>query len=105
MTEIAAYASFSPGTELKPYSYKPARLGPQSVEIKVSTCGICYSDVAMLNNDWGISQYPLVPGHEIVGEVQKVGKKVSKLKPGDKVGVGWFCSSCGQCHDCDTKLY
>jgi uncharacterized zinc-type alcohol dehydrogenase-like protein len=70
------------------------------VEVAVKYCGVCHSDLSMLNNDWGMSQYPFVPGHEIVGAVTAVGGHVKHLKVGQMVGVGWFSGSCNTCGHC-----
>jgi uncharacterized zinc-type alcohol dehydrogenase-like protein len=70
------------------------------VEIAVDYCGICHSDLSMLQNHWGMTQFPLVPGHEISGRVVAVGPDAKKVKVGDRVGVGWFSGSCMSCHDC-----
>ena len=70
------------------------------MDIKVLYCGICHSDISMLNNDWGTTQYPLVPGHEIIGEVIRAGSDVKGIKTGDKVGLGWFSQSCMHCPQC-----
>lgn len=67
-------------------------------------CGICHSDLHMIKNEWGISSYPIVPGHEIVGVVTEVGSKVEKFKVGDKVGVGCLVGSCGSCDSCADNL-
>ena len=70
------------------------------VMVRVMYCGICYSDVAMIDNDWGLSAYPLVPGHEVIGEVVKLGNDTERLRVGDIVGVGWYSSSCNTCVEC-----
>jgi uncharacterized zinc-type alcohol dehydrogenase-like protein len=72
------------------------------VALKVLHCGICHSDLHLIDNDWRISEYPLVPGHEILGRVESLGTQVSHLKVGDVVGVGWQCHSCMECHYCHT---
>lgn len=95
-----ALAATSPGAPLAPFEYTPGPLRPDEVEIRVSYCGICHSDLSMLNNDWGISTYPLVPGHEIVGTVTAAGESVRGIKPGDLAGVGWFAGSCLHCPQC-----
>jgi uncharacterized zinc-type alcohol dehydrogenase-like protein len=97
---IKAYAAQAPGTELQPFEYEPGLLRDEEVEVQVEYCGICHSDLSMLKNDWGISQYPLVPGHEVVGVVTTVGPRVTKVKVGQRVGVGWFSHSCMHCHQC-----
>ncbi len=100
MTTIHAYAALQPGTPLQPFTYEPGELQPDQVEIAVSYCGICHSDLSMINNDWGNAIYPLVPGHEIVGEIVAVGDQVHHLIIGQKVGLGWFSGSCMTCLPC-----
>lgn len=97
---INAFAAYQVRESLQPFSYEPREIGDLDVEITVSHCGICHSDIHLINNDWGISQYPLVPGHEIVGTVTAVGKKVTQVSLGDRAGVGWQCGSCFECDDC-----
>ncbi len=75
-------------------------LGPEQVEIAVETCGLCHSDLSMLNNDWGISQYPFVPGHEVIGKVTAVGPQAKNVKVGQTVGLGWYSGSCLTCRQC-----
>lgn len=104
---IHAYAVFEPGGELKPYEYDPGPLGAQQVEIKVEHCGICHSDLSMIDNEWGMSQYPLVPGHEVIGTIGAVGSEVTHLKLGQRVGLGWhsgYCMSCDTCLSGDQNL-
>jgi len=88
---------------LEPFEYVSQALGPLEVSVDISSCGICYSDVAMLDNEWGMSRYPLVPGHEVVGQISEIGDQVDKLAVGDQVGVGWYASSCGSCGYCAQK--
>lgn len=83
-----------------PFRYDPGDLGLEEVEIGVSHCGICHSDVHLISNDWGISQYPLIPGHEVIGTVMEIGKGVRSLSVGQRVGLGWQSNSCGQCEWC-----
>lgn len=97
---IKAYAAAEPGGELKPFEYDPGPLGDHDVEIDVEYCGICHSDLSMLNNEWGITQYPFVPGHEVAGKVAAVGKHVAKFKVGDRVGLGWHAGYCNECQTC-----
>lgn len=104
---IKAYAVFEPGGELQPFEYDPGPLGVDQVEINVEHCGICHSDLSMIDNEWGLSQYPLVPGHEVVGTVGAVGDQVTHLKVGQRVGLGWqsgYCMSCGTCMSGDHNL-
>lgn len=98
-----AYAAHSAKKPLKKFTYEPGQVEPNEVEIRITHCGICHSDVHMIDNDWGMSQYPLVPGHEIVGVVQAVGTDVKNLKVGQRVGVGWQASSCGTCEFCRSS--
>ena len=97
---IKAYAATEPGGELKPFEYDPGPLGDHDVEIDVEYCGICHSDLSMLNNEWGITQFPFVPGHEVAGKVSAVGKHVAKLNIGDRVGLGWHAGYCNECQTC-----
>jgi uncharacterized zinc-type alcohol dehydrogenase-like protein len=100
MALIHGLATHAAGAELLPYKYDPGELDPSHVEIRISHCGICRSDLHLIDNDWGISQYPFIPGHEIVGTVVKVGGDVVGLASGDRVGVGWQADSCGHCEWC-----
>lgn len=98
--QVKAYAVKEPKAKLSPYEYELGEIGPEQVDIKVAYCGICHSDLSMIDNDWGRTEYPLVPGHEIVGEVVAAGEAVKKIKVGDKVGLGWFSASCMSCQQC-----
>jgi len=98
--EIKAYAATKPGGPLEPFGFDPGPLGPEEVEIKVSHCGLCHSDLSMLDNDWGMTQYPFVPGHEAIGTVVALGEDAKGLKVGQRVGVGWTASSCLSCLQC-----
>ena len=94
---VNAYAAREAGAKLEPFEYDPGELGPQQVDIKVISCGICHSDLSMLDNEWDLTTYPFVPGHEIVGTVAALGNQVSQLQVGQTVGVGWFSQSCMTC--------
>lgn len=98
--KVNAFAAFEPKSKLAPFSYELEELGPEQVDIKVSYCGICHSDLSMINNEWRITQYPIVCGHEVVGEVVAAGQAVKNVKVGDKVGLGWFSASCMSCQQC-----
>ena len=100
MTTYNAYAAKSAKGPLEPFSFTPGELGPEEVEIKVDYCGICHSDLSMLDNEWGMSNYPFVPGHEVTGTVSELGDEAKGLKVGQKVGLGWFSHSCLSCHEC-----
>lgn len=104
---IKAYAATEAGGKLAPFEYDPGPLGRDEVEIDVESCGICHSDISMLDNDWGFTQYPFVPGHEVIGTVSKVGDDVQSLAVGQRVGLGWhsgYCQSCQSCHSGDHNL-
>lgn len=98
--KINAFAAMEAGKNLVPYSYEIGTLGAEEVDIKVAYCGICHSDLSMINNEWGMTSYPLVPGHEIIGEVVAAGASVKNIKVGDKVGLGWMSASCMSCDQC-----
>ena len=97
---IKAYAAQQQGGELQPFEYDPGPLGREDVEISVEYCGICHSDLSMLDNEWGLTQYPFVPGHEAVGTIAAVGEGVTTLNIGQRVGLGWFSRSCTTCEWC-----
>lgn len=104
---IKAFAATEAGGELKPFDYDPGPLGKNEVEIEVDFCGICHSDLSMLDNEWGLTRYPFVPGHEVVGVIGKTGAEVHSLKIGDKVGLGWhsgYCMTCPSCLSGDHNL-
>ncbi|WP_142783228.1 NADPH-dependent aldehyde reductase Ahr [Changchengzhania lutea] len=98
--KVNAYAASELGGKLENFQYELPETGNEQVDIKVHYCGVCHSDLSMLNNEWGMTQYPFVPGHEIVGEVSAVGSEVKSLKVGDKVGMGWYSASCMHCNQC-----
>lgn len=100
MSTIHAYAASSAKGPLQPFSFDPGELGPEEIEIKVSHCGVCHSDLSMLDNEWGMSQYPFVPGHEAVGTVVALGSAAKGLAIGQRVGIGWSAHSCLSCHEC-----
>ena len=99
-TKFKAYAATAKGQQLTPFEFDPGPLGTEQVEIKVTHCGICHSDLSMLDNEWGMSAYPFVPGHEVVGTVAAAGAHVKRVKAGDRVGLGWFSGSCLACPQC-----
>lgn len=99
---IKAYAAFEPGGELREFEYDPGPLGPHEVEIDVKYCGICHSDISMIDNAWDNASYPLVPGHEVIGSIAAVGEHVTGLNTGQLVGLGWFAGFCGECTPCKT---
>jgi uncharacterized zinc-type alcohol dehydrogenase-like protein len=104
MPQIQGLAAHAAGAELLPFHYDPGKLGSQEVEIAITHCGVCHSDLHLIANDWGISQYPFIPGHEVIGAVASVGSQVRLLKVGQRVGLGWQSNSCGQCEWCTRGL-
>lgn len=100
MSPINAWAATAAGGACQPYTYDPGPLGADQVEIAVEYCGICHSDLSMLQNDWGITRYPFVPGHEAVGRIVALGDQVAGLALGQRVGIGWTACSCMHCHTC-----
>ena len=97
---INAWASHGPNQPLKPYSYEPGELAADDVEIAVENCGLCHSDVSVMNNEWGISTYPVIPGHEVIGTVVALGAATKGLTLGQRIGVGWGSASCMHCEQC-----
>jgi uncharacterized zinc-type alcohol dehydrogenase-like protein len=104
MAQIQGLAAHAAGAELLSYRYDPGKLGPQEVEIVVTHCGVCHSDLHLISNDWGISQFPFIPGHEIIGTVGAIGSDVRGLSVGQRVGLGWQSNSCGVCEWCTRGL-
>ena len=100
MKTVHGYAAQEASGKLNPFTYELPELGSEEVDIKVHYCGICHSDLSMLGNEWGMTQYPFIPGHEIVGEVIEVGLEVKNLEPGNLVGMGWNSASCMHCDQC-----
>lgn len=103
MANIPAYAAASAKTPLAPFSIERREPGPHDVLIDIQFCGICHSDIHQARDEWGGSIFPMVPGHEIVGKVAKVGNKVMNWKVGDAVGVGCFVDSCRVCEACKAN--
>jgi uncharacterized zinc-type alcohol dehydrogenase-like protein len=97
---IQALATNRIGQALESYEYVPKKLGPMDVEIRITHCGMCHTDLHLINNDFGLSSYPLVPGHEIVGVVTQIGNDVTALGSGQRVGVGWLAGACFTCEQC-----
>ncbi len=97
---IKGYAATAPKKELVEFSYSPGELLPNEVEISITHCGICHSDLHLIDDDWDMSVYPFIPGHEIIGTVSELGSNVKHLKKGDRVGVGWQRSCCMHCREC-----
>jgi len=104
MTTVKSYAAQSAEKPLAPFQLNRREPGADDVEIKILYCGVCHSDIHTARNEWGGTMYPVVPGHEIVGKVTRVGQNVSRFKIGDTVGVGCFVDSCGHCQNCEEHL-
>ncbi len=100
MSEINGLAVHAGRCAVASYKYDPGELKPNEVEVKISHCGVCHSDVHLIDNDWGMSKFPFIPGHEIVGSVVAVGSAVKDRKAGERVGIGWQADSCGICEWC-----
>ena len=100
MKSIKSYAAQSADALLAPHLLDRREPGPEDVEIKILFCGVCHSDIHTVRNEWQGTMYPVVPGHEIVGKVTRVGQNVTRFKIGDTVGVGCFVDSCRRCANC-----
>lgn len=104
---IQGYAALSVGRSLEPFTYEQPELGKHDVRVSVSHCGLCHTDIQAINNYYGITNFPFVPGHEIVGYVSAKGPAVSDLRLGERVGIGWQGRFCGECEWCtrgETQL-
>ena len=99
---VTAYAAPESGRPLERFSYEAGDLSPDEVDIDVLYCGICHSDLSMIDNEWGMTQYPLVAGHEVIGRIAAVGSNVESLEKGMAVGLGWHAGYCGHCPSCKT---
>lgn len=102
MIKAKVFGSHGPTEKLKPFTIDRRDPRPDDIVIAIDYCGICHSDIHSVRGEWGEAAYPHVPGHEIVGRVIQVGKKVKKFKVGDLAGVGCFVDSCGKCSSCKT---
>lgn len=104
MTTANAYAAYKAKENLKPYQVNRREPSPHDVEIEIAFCGVCHSDIHQVRDEWSKGIFPMVPGHEIVGKVSKVGSQVTRYQIGDAVGVGCFVDSCGECGPCKQGL-
>jgi len=100
--KINAYAAKHAKDILKPFSYDSKPLSEFDVLVKITHCGVCHTDLHFLDNDMGITPYPFVPGHEVVGTVEETGKSVKNLKKGQRVGIGWQIGACLECEYCES---
>lgn len=101
---VKGYAVMAASENLIPFDFERRLPKPNDVHIEILYCGVCHSDLHFIRNDWGMSIYPLVPGHEIVGKVLQVGDHVKKFKQGDTVGIGCLVDSCRECGNCKEGL-
>ena len=104
MLPTRGYATKSPTATLEPFNFERREPGPQDVLIEILYCGICHSDIHQARDEWGGSIFPMVPGHEIVGRVTRVGSQVKRFKVGELAGVGCFVDSCRRCASCKEGL-
>ena len=104
MLKAHGYAAYDPKSPLRSFNFERRDPGPQDVQIEILYCGVCHSDVHQVRDEWGNSAFPIVPGHEIVGRVVKVGSEVKGFKAGDLAGVGCMVDSCGTCPECAEGL-
>lgn len=100
MSTIKGWAVQQAGQPLVHTEFDLGPLGAEEVEVAVDYCGICHSDLSMIDNEWGMSRFPFVPGHEVIGHVTAVGPQAKGLKVGQKVGIGWTAESCMHCRQC-----
>lgn len=103
MIKTKAYGAQSATSPIQPLQIERREPKPDDVLIEIAYCGICHSDIHTVRSEWGPAMYPCVPGHEIVGHVVQVGKKVKRFKVGDLAGVGCFVDSCGKCSNCKAN--
>ncbi len=101
---VNAYAALRPGGPLEPYRFSARELRPMDVEIEVTHCGICHTDLHLVDNAWGLSAYPMVPGHEVVGRVIRTGTAVTQLWPDQRVGVGFLAGADFTCDQCAAGI-
>ena len=104
MIPVKGYAAQAPTTPLSPFRFERRELGPKDVLIDILYCGVCHSDLHQARDEWGGSIFPMVPGHEIVGRISKIGSAVTRFKIGDPAGVGVFVDSCRECAHCKQGL-
>ena len=102
--QTTAYAAYAPDQALKPYSFERRNVRANDVAMEILYCGVCHSDLHIARDDWGVSYFPIVPGHEIVGRVIEVGTEVKSFKVGDHVAVGCMVDSCLECDQCHSGL-
>ncbi len=104
MFDCTGYASHAADKPLSPLHFERRDPGPDDVQIDILYCGVCHSDLHMARNEWSVSTFPVVPGHEIVGRVSRVGANVTRFREGDLAGVGCMVDSCKSCASCHEGL-
>ncbi len=104
MTKIKAFAAQDAESTLGPWNLERRAPGPKDIQIEILYCGVCHSDLHQIRNEWGNSIFPMVPGHEIVGRISKIGSEVKKFKVGELAGVGCLVDSCRKCENCKEGL-
>ena len=104
MIETKGYAAQDAKTPLAPWNFQRREVEAHDVQIDILYCGVCHSDLHQIRNEWGGSIFPMVPGHEIIGRISKIGNHVQKFKVGDLAGVGCLVDSCGVCENCNHGL-
>ena len=102
MSTTKAYSASSTKARVLPTEIERRPVAANDVQIAIEHCGVCHTDIHFVNNDWGMTNYPVVPGHEIVGLVTEVGSAVSKFKIGDRAAIGCLVDSCGVCSNCEN---
>src|SRR3954463_9526426 len=100
MHTVKAWGAPAAGKPLAPMTIERREPGPRDVVIDVKFCGVCHSDIHQARDEWSGATFPMVPGHEVVGIVTRVGSEVTKVKAGDKAGVGCMVDSCRVCSPC-----
>src|ERR1700761_7698557 len=100
MSTMQGWAVQEAGKPLVLSSFNLGPLGAEEGEVALVYCGICHSDLSMIDNEWGMSKFPFVPGHEVVGRVTALGPQAKGLKIGQRVGIGWTAETCMHCHQC-----
>jgi uncharacterized zinc-type alcohol dehydrogenase-like protein len=104
MIPVSGYAAQQVNEPLTPYGFERRDPRDYDVMIEIQYCGICHTDIHQVRNEWGASNYPMVPGHEITGIVTGLGQKATRYKIGDKVAIGCFIDSCRKCNPCHQGL-
>ena len=104
MSQFKAYSASASKARVLPTEIERRPVGTNDVQIAIENCGVCHTDIHFVNNDWGMTHYPVVPGHEIVGRVTEVGSAVSNFQVGDRAAIGCLVDSCGVCSNCEKGL-